>query len=152
MSKCFQQLGFPLKQKWKVCHSLVFQIAAVSTLVNHTVLKPYVFRNYTLPLGSDARFLGGCNYKLWEALRASSAAPGFFEECKLNHDIHQVQLNLNHSHHQDFFERGSTEGQGAFERQRRKQFRGVIHPKTFARFTAVEKEGEESGRLLVRIY
>jgi len=27
---------------------------------------------------------------LWEALRASTAAPGFFEEYKLGNDIHQV--------------------------------------------------------------
>ncbi|XP_001640298.2 calcium-independent phospholipase A2-gamma [Nematostella vectensis] len=65
------------------------KVAAVSTLVNQQVLKPYVFCNYTHPFESRPRFPSSCKYKLWEALRASCAAPGFFEECKLDNNIHQ---------------------------------------------------------------
>lgn len=66
------------------------QVAAVSTVVNHSILLPYVFSNYTHPHGSISKFPQSCKHRLWEALRASTAAPGFFEEFKLGHDIHQV--------------------------------------------------------------
>ena len=65
-------------------------MAAVSTVVNHSILLPYVFSNYTHPHGSISKFPQSCKHRLWEALRASTAAPGFFEEFKLGHDIHQV--------------------------------------------------------------
>jgi patatin-like phospholipase/acyl hydrolase len=68
----------------------ILQVAIVSTLVNQPVLKPHVFCNYTHPYDSSPRFSSGCQHKIWEALKASSAAPGFFEECKLGTDIHQV--------------------------------------------------------------
>lgn len=51
---------------------------------------PFVFSNYTRPYGSNSKFPQSCKYRLWEALRASTAAPGFFEEYKLGNDIHQV--------------------------------------------------------------
>ena len=78
-----------------VCNSemlflLSVQVAAVSTVVNHSLLLPFVFSNYTRPYGSVSKFPQSCKYRLWEALRASTAAPGFFEECKLGNDIHQV--------------------------------------------------------------
>ena len=69
---------------------LSVQVVAVSTVVNHSVLKPYLFCNYTHPRGSVQRYPSSCEHKVYEALRASSAAPGFFEECKLGQDIHQV--------------------------------------------------------------
>lgn len=50
---------------------------------------PFVFSNYTRPYGSNFKFPQSCKYRLWEALRASTAAPGFFEEYKLGNDIHQ---------------------------------------------------------------
>uniref|UniRef100_A0A8C8GTA9 PNPLA domain-containing protein n=1 Tax=Oncorhynchus tshawytscha TaxID=74940 RepID=A0A8C8GTA9_ONCTS len=54
------------------------KMAAVSTIVNRgTPLKAYVFRNYNLQPG------------LWQAVRASSAAPGYFQEFALGHDLHQ---------------------------------------------------------------
>lgn len=65
------------------------KVAAVSTVVNHSILLPYVFSNYTHPHGSISKFPQSCKHRLWEALRASTAAPGFFEEFKLGHDIHQ---------------------------------------------------------------
>eukprot|EP00795_Rhopilema_esculentum_P002165 gene2165-17755_t len=65
------------------------KVAAVSTLVNHQVLQPYVFRNYYIPPLVPHNYLGSSRHKLWEALQASTAAPGYFEECKLGSDIHQ---------------------------------------------------------------
>lgn len=65
------------------------KVAAVSTVVNHSLLLPYVFSNYTHPYGSNSKFPQSCKYRLWEALRASTAAPGYFEEFKLGNNIHQ---------------------------------------------------------------
>lgn len=67
------------------------QVAAVSTVVNRgPPVKAYVFRNYTLPVGVRSHYRGGCRHKLWEAIRASSAAPGYFQEFALGDDLHQV--------------------------------------------------------------
>ena len=49
-----------------------------------------------------------------------------------------------------FFERGSTEGQGVFERQRRKQSKGITHFEPFARFNAVGGGEEEVGAYSVK--
>ncbi|XP_023688470.2 calcium-independent phospholipase A2-gamma-like [Paramormyrops kingsleyae] len=66
------------------------KVAAVSTIVNRgTPLKAYVFRNYNLPPGVRSHYLGGCQHKLWQAIRASSAAPGYFQEFVLGDDLHQ---------------------------------------------------------------
>lgn len=67
------------------------KVAIVSTLVNHQVLKSFVFRNYFSPQPKDNKkfYAGTSKYKFWEAIRASTAAPGFFEEMKLDNDIHQ---------------------------------------------------------------
>ncbi|KAI5100350.1 calcium-independent phospholipase A2-gamma, partial [Silurus meridionalis] len=66
------------------------KVAAVSTVVNKgTPLKAYVFRNYNLPVGVRSHYRGGCQHKLWEAIRASSAAPGYFQEFALGTDLHQ---------------------------------------------------------------
>lgn len=67
------------------------QVAAVSTVVNRgPPVKAYVFRNYTLPVGVRSHYRGGCRHRLWEAIRASSAAPGYFQEFALGDDLHQV--------------------------------------------------------------
>ncbi|KAJ3595983.1 hypothetical protein NHX12_002392 [Muraenolepis orangiensis] len=66
------------------------KVSAVSTIVNRgTPLKAYVFRNYNLLPGVRSHYLGGCQHQLWEALRASSAAPGYFQEFALGTDLHQ---------------------------------------------------------------
>jgi hypothetical protein len=67
------------------------QVLAVSTIVNQSILRPYVFRNYRHRHELKSHYPGSCSHKLWEALRASSAAPGYFEEFKLGRDIHQVR-------------------------------------------------------------
>eukprot|EP00794_Sanderia_malayensis_P006140 gene6140-6846_t len=76
--------------------SKIPKVAAVSTLVNHVVLQPYIFRNYSLPSEPHelvkTAYLGSSKHRLWEALQASCAAPGYFEECRLGEDIHQMSL------------------------------------------------------------
>lgn len=62
-------------------------------LVNRDVLKPFVWRNYSIVPGSrDTHWPGTCRATMWEAVRASSAAPGYFEEFKHDNNIHQVSL------------------------------------------------------------
>ncbi|NXF75681.1 PLPL8 phospholipase, partial [Sclerurus mexicanus] len=66
------------------------KVAAVSTIVNRgTPLKAFVFRNYNHFPGVKSHYIGGCQYKLWQAIRASSAAPGYFQEYVLGSDLHQ---------------------------------------------------------------
>ncbi len=66
-------------------------MAAVSTIVNRgTSLKAYVFRNYNLLPGVRSHYLGGSQHQLWQAIRATSAAPGYFQEFTLGNDLHQV--------------------------------------------------------------
>ncbi|XP_032444210.1 calcium-independent phospholipase A2-gamma isoform X1 [Xiphophorus hellerii] len=66
------------------------KVAAVSTIVNQGLpLKAHVFRNYNLLPGVRSHYLGGCQHQLWQAIRATSAAPGYFQEFKLGNDLHQ---------------------------------------------------------------
>ncbi|MEQ2180304.1 hypothetical protein GOODEAATRI_000015, partial [Goodea atripinnis] len=66
-------------------------VAAVSTIVNQGLpLKAHVFRNYNLLPGVRSHYLGGCQHQLWQAIRATSAAPGYFQEFKLGNDLHQA--------------------------------------------------------------
>ncbi|XP_053112025.1 calcium-independent phospholipase A2-gamma isoform X2 [Hemicordylus capensis] len=66
------------------------KVAAISTIVSRgTPLKAFVFRNYNHFPGVKSHYLGGCQYKLWQAIRASSAAPGYFQEYALGSDLHQ---------------------------------------------------------------
>uniref|UniRef100_S4RAE8 Patatin-like phospholipase domain containing 8 n=1 Tax=Petromyzon marinus TaxID=7757 RepID=S4RAE8_PETMA len=65
------------------------KVVAVSTVVNvGSAPKPFVFRNYN-HRGMRSHYPGACSYRLWEAIRASSAAPGYFQEYKLNDYLHQ---------------------------------------------------------------
>uniref|UniRef100_A0A4W6DBT1 Patatin like phospholipase domain containing 8 n=1 Tax=Lates calcarifer TaxID=8187 RepID=A0A4W6DBT1_LATCA len=66
------------------------KVAAVSTIVNRGLpLKAYVFRNYRLMPGVRSHYPGDCKHKMWQAIRASSAAPGYFQEFVLGKDLHQ---------------------------------------------------------------
>ncbi|KAM6962169.1 calcium-independent phospholipase A2-gamma [Tautogolabrus adspersus] len=66
------------------------KVSAVSAIVNRGLpLKGYVFRNYRLMPGVRSHYLGDCKYKMWQAIRASSAAPGYFQEFVLGKDLHQ---------------------------------------------------------------
>lgn len=74
-----------------VCVLLSAQVSAVSAVVNWgTGPKAFVFRNYNHKPGSLSRYAGGSNCQMWQAVRASSAAPGYFQEFLLQSDIHQV--------------------------------------------------------------
>ncbi|XP_078424605.1 calcium-independent phospholipase A2-gamma [Cetorhinus maximus] len=66
------------------------KVAAVSTIVNKgTPLKAFVFRNYNHLPSVRSPYMGGCHFKLWQAIRASSAAPGYFQEYAIGNDLHQ---------------------------------------------------------------
>lgn len=65
------------------------KVVAISTIVNTQASQPFVFRNYNLPDGSFCYYEGSCKYKIWQAIRASAAAPGYFEEFVLDNYVHQ---------------------------------------------------------------
>ncbi|XP_061759178.1 calcium-independent phospholipase A2-gamma-like [Nerophis ophidion] len=66
------------------------KVSAVSAVVNWgNSPKAFVFCNYNHKPGSLSRYPGGSGYPMWQAVRASSAAPGYFQEFPLQSDIHQ---------------------------------------------------------------
>nr|XP_046252974.1 calcium-independent phospholipase A2-gamma-like isoform X2 [Scatophagus argus] len=66
------------------------KVSAVSAVVNWgTSPKAFVFRNYNHKPGSLSRYAGASGCQMWQAVRASSAAPGYFQEFPLQSDIHQ---------------------------------------------------------------
>ncbi|XP_074598016.1 calcium-independent phospholipase A2-gamma-like [Brevipalpus obovatus] len=65
------------------------KIAAVSALMNTATIQPFVFRNYNHSDKSMSYFEGSAKYKIWQAIRASAAAPGYFEEFVLDNYVHQ---------------------------------------------------------------
>uniref|UniRef100_A0A0K0F2B5 Calcium-independent phospholipase A2-gamma (inferred by orthology to a human protein) n=1 Tax=Strongyloides venezuelensis TaxID=75913 RepID=A0A0K0F2B5_STRVS len=67
----------------------IAKVGIVSCIVNSPQLQPYVFRNYELPPTRDSQYRGGSNYKIWQAVQASTAAPGYFEEVRLGSILHQ---------------------------------------------------------------
>jgi len=60
--------------------------------MNAEKMEHFLFRNYEYPVGRSSRYPGSMNYKMWEAVRASSAAPGYYEDYKLGEHIHVVRL------------------------------------------------------------
>lgn len=65
------------------------KLSIISCTVNTPTLQPYIFRTYEHPKESNSHYRGGYNYKIWEALQASAAAPGYFEEVALGSLLHQ---------------------------------------------------------------
>ncbi|KAJ3670425.1 hypothetical protein LUZ60_010749 [Juncus effusus] len=73
------------------------KVFAVSTLVSIMPAQPFLFRNYQYPVGTAEApagaseitangsyrrraFIGSCKHKIWEAIRASSAAPYYLDD------------------------------------------------------------------------
>lgn len=55
------------------------QVFLVASLVSTKPPLPYLFRTYQHDARTASRFPGDCGSRVWEALRASTAAPTFFE-------------------------------------------------------------------------
>ena len=68
------------------------KISFVSTVVNQSVIQPFLFTNYRHHPSQEAatHYQSRCDVKIWEAIMASTAAPGYFEEVKLGKCVHQV--------------------------------------------------------------
>ncbi|XP_037081868.1 LOW QUALITY PROTEIN: calcium-independent phospholipase A2-gamma-like [Pollicipes pollicipes] len=65
------------------------KMAAVSTLVSSEQLQAFIFRSYNHPHHVQSQYQGGSQYKIWEAIQASAAAPGYFQECRIGDMLHQ---------------------------------------------------------------
>lgn len=59
----------------------------VAVSVNAHSVQPFLFRTYSQNPSIGNSFDGTCKAEIWQAIRASSAAPGYFEEFKFNSSI-----------------------------------------------------------------
>lgn len=64
------------------------RVFVVSSIMSRNPKELHLFRNYTYPLGHESRYDGTVEAQLWEGLRASSAAPTFFTEIRVNGELH----------------------------------------------------------------
>lgn len=55
------------------------KVAIVATEVSEDRVSPYVFRSYQLPRKTHTSYNGSSRHHVWAALRASTAAPGYFD-------------------------------------------------------------------------
>ncbi|GBN80898.1 Calcium-independent phospholipase A2-gamma [Araneus ventricosus] len=65
------------------------KLAVISAIMNLSHLQAFAFRNYDFPPRVQSYYRGSCRYRLWEGIRASGAAPGYFEEYCLDDYLHQ---------------------------------------------------------------
>lgn len=65
----------------------ISQPKLVAVSVNAHTVQPFLFRNYALNPLIGNMFDGTCKAEVWQAIRASSAAPGYFQEFKFNTSI-----------------------------------------------------------------
>ena len=63
-------------------------------MVNQSHLSAFVFRNYSPPWKVKPQYFGSSEHEVWQAARASAAAPTIFEEYKLGNFLHQVSVFL----------------------------------------------------------
>ncbi|CAF2904537.1 unnamed protein product [Rotaria sp. Silwood2] len=64
-----------------------FSIISALTLPNG--FKLFLFRNYSILMSPHTHYDGTSKYKVWEAVRASTCAPGYFEEYLLDGNVFQ---------------------------------------------------------------
>jgi calcium-independent phospholipase A2-gamma len=65
------------------------KVMAISASLNSPRIKPYVFRNFNFhPLDSHGVYEGSCKHKVWQSVRASTSAPGYFEDFVLDNHVH----------------------------------------------------------------
>lgn len=76
------------------------KLSIVTNITTANMMKVYLFRNYNLPIQAYSHYDGTCKFKTWEAVRASSAAPGYYEDFKLGgHVFHDGGLLANNPTH-----------------------------------------------------
>ena len=66
----------------------------VSTLANQPVIKPILLTNYRHNPSRASRYYALHDVKVWTAVMATTAAPGYFEEVKLGSFILQVNRGM----------------------------------------------------------
>ncbi|XP_058815007.1 calcium-independent phospholipase A2-gamma-like [Topomyia yanbarensis] len=65
------------------------KFCCVSTTICEDYIDAHVFRNYTFPLNVQSVYSGSHSARLWEVVRASSAAPAYFGDFQLDGQLHQ---------------------------------------------------------------
>jgi hypothetical protein len=65
------------------------KFALVCTRVNLHPPQPYILRNYNHPTETKSALDGNSTFRVWEAIRATSAAPGYFDPV-IKDDLHLV--------------------------------------------------------------
>lgn len=60
---------------------MVAKVFVASVLMDYFPPAPFLFRNYDYKPGHASRYAGTCERKVWEGIRATSAAPSMFSEC-----------------------------------------------------------------------
>jgi len=66
------------------------KVFLVSTVANCFPPQIYLWRNYQYPInGTKSRYMGSMTQKLWEAMRASTSAPSYFDEFVCGNEKHQ---------------------------------------------------------------
>lgn len=63
----------------------------VATLINQPIVQPFLFTNYRHQPNNPSHYLLSSNIQLWQAIMASTAAPGYFEEVKIGPYVLQVK-------------------------------------------------------------
>eukprot|EP00186_Timspurckia_oligopyrenoides_P002214 CAMPEP_0182448056 /NCGR_PEP_ID=MMETSP1172-20130603/23142_1 /TAXON_ID=708627 /ORGANISM="Timspurckia oligopyrenoides, Strain CCMP3278" /LENGTH=933 /DNA_ID=CAMNT_0024644773 /DNA_START=665 /DNA_END=3466 /DNA_ORIENTATION=- len=64
------------------------KVFVVSSIMSRNPKELHLFRNYTYPVGYSSRYQGTPEAFVWEAMRASSAAPTYFAEVRVNGELH----------------------------------------------------------------
>lgn len=72
------------------------KFAVVSTRANVHPVSPFVLRNYNHPPDAANVANGTCNLRVWECLRATSAAPGYFDPF-VKDDLNLIDGALSHN-------------------------------------------------------